>query len=126
MPSYTFPKSERLSSRSAIKELFSTANKHIFAYPFKLLYLTQEQATTEYPQVVISVSKRIFRNASDRNRVKRLVREAYRLQKPELMPIPNTLQYLAIIYIGKEIEEYAKVEKGMKKVLKKLREEVAA
>ncbi len=116
---YTFPKSEHLTSKKTINELF-TSGQSLFQYPFKILYLVREEEADNYPKVLISVSKRQFKKAVDRNKVKRLIREAYRLQKPHLISLPNHLEALAFIYVGKSIEPYAKFEKGMKKGLGKL------
>ena len=122
---YTFPKQERLKSRKAIATLFEQAD-HVFQYPFKILYLKKEEPSEAYPQVLVSVSKRNFKKAVERNRIKRLVREAYRLQKPAYLVLPTPLKDMALIYVGKQIEPYSKVEKGMKKGLKKLQKALEA
>ena len=72
--------------------------------------------------MTVSVSKKRFKRAVDRNRVKRLVREAYRLNKGALFEeLAAEEQQLAwmIIFVGKELPEYQQVEKAMKKLLRK-------
>lgn len=101
MPS--FRKSERLCSKVAIDHLFSVG-RPIFKYPVKLIWLADKADNKPALRVVISVSKRKFKRAVDRNRIKRLLRECFRLNK---FIIENDLKNrqcsVALIYIGKEV-----------------------
>ncbi|MFY7889992.1 MAG: ribonuclease P protein component [Spirosomataceae bacterium] len=123
---HTFPKSERLSSKKIIDSLFDRGSDKtlgVFLYPFRVSCLIQEpdqQAAT--PAILISVSKRYFKHAVDRNLIKRRIREAYRLQKHLLLEKPNKPlpSSIAFVYIAKKIEDYAKIEKSMKGVLQKM------
>ena len=74
------------------------------------------------PQILISVSKRSFKRAVDRNSVKRRIREAYRLNKHLLLqkPAHQIPAYIAFVYIAKTIEDFAKIEKSMKMVFQKM------
>jgi ribonuclease P protein component len=144
---FTFKKSERLNSKKVIEQLFDKkgreTNPSVFLYPFRVTYIHEaisheskvesesevEQLTThDLPltttptQILISVSKRSFKHAVDRNLVKRRTREAYRLNKHLLMQKPTNQipAYIAFVYIAKTIEDYAKIEKSMKAIFKKM------
>ncbi len=83
-----FPKSERLCSRKAIEALFAGGNRAFSAFPLRVVYrvIPQVPSPSLSPQVLISVSKRHFKHAVDRNRAKRQIREAWRLNRDILSP----------------------------------------
>jgi len=112
---HTFPKEEHLCRKKLIDELFGKQGSSFGVYPLRIVWLKSAQATTAPPQVLISVSKRTFKRAVDRNRLKRLIREAYRLNKYRLVEQPNGhfVAQLAIIYTGKEKSPLALVEKKL-------------
>lgn len=124
---FTFKKDERLCSRSTIQELF-TKGKSFVKYPFRISYMLIESDEPVAPvQVLISVSKKRFKRANKRNRVKRLVREAYRLNKSDLHLQLNEMNQqiaVAFIYLPSELLDYNSVEKGVRKALKKLSAEI--
>ncbi len=119
-----FPKQERLTSKKIIEELFSKGSS-VFVYPFRLLYLPQQTDTPQAasPQVLFSVSKKYFKHAVDRNLIKRRMREAYRLNKGELLSslpahaIPATI---AFIYVAKEKMAFDVLQKKLKTVWQRL------
>ena len=81
-------KTERLWSKKAIDTLFTgTDSKSLSTYPIRAVYRHTEEAGF---RILVSVSKKRFRHAVDRNRVKRQLREAYRLNKHLLSPIDST------------------------------------
>lgn len=122
MNRHTFSKKEKLCSKIEIDALFKTG-KSFKEYPIRVVYmpLSQDHGANK---VLITVSKKRFRKAVSRNRVKRLIREAYRLQKPELFQQENvTVKYfaLAFVYIGNEIPSYQQVDQSMKRIFEKLK-----
>ena len=112
---YTFPKEEHLCRKKLIEELFGKQGSSFGVYPLRIVWVKSETPTAAPPQVLISVSKRTFKRAVDRNRLKRLIREAYRLNKYRLVEQPNGHQValLGIIFTGKEKCELAVVEKKL-------------
>ncbi|WP_071530896.1 ribonuclease P protein component [Pontibacter sp. BAB1700] len=111
--SYTFSKEERLCSKRLISLLFSKGSSFNL-YPLRFVYHTPEDALFDNTQLVISVSKRHFKRAVDRNRLKRQMREAYRLNKHILTQNQGQApSLLAIIYIGKEKKSFDTIQKKL-------------
>jgi len=117
MGKYTFRKEERLSKDKLIQELFDKGSS-FYLFPFKVFFMPNPDQETPFHQVVISVSKRNFKRAVDRNLIKRRMREAYRLNK-ELLPLRNKL-LIAYIYSVKEILPSVQIQERLVKTLKKL------
>ena len=79
---FTFKKSEHLCRLSEIERLFSAGSRSATVFPVRIVYRTVKAEDGEPPvKVLVSVAKRRLRHAVDRNRAKRQLREAYRLQK---------------------------------------------
>ena len=122
---YTFKKEERLCSKKLLEELFHNGSSFLL-YPFRIIWLPSSHIDSTIPvQVVINVSKRRFKRATDRNLIKRRIREVYRLHKADLL-YPFLVEresqiLLSLNYIGKEICEYALIEKKLKASLEKLK-----
>lgn len=118
---YTFKKHEKLKSRKAIEQLFKTG-KSFSNFPFRVLWKFNENAGAPL-QSGFAVSSRQFKKAVDRNRIKRLMREAYRLQKNDLQVLlAEKPQYLSIffIYVGNELPEYKSIHEKTGNVLGRL------
>lgn len=116
----TFPKSERLHSKILIDELFKQGSSFVI-YPFKVLYLPKSNLEISENQVLITVPKKSFKKAVDRNKIKRRTKEAYRLHKQVLEHL-DTDNYLLIgyIYIGKEIADYTTIANKLNQSLLRL------
>src|SRR5258705_12147882 len=97
MEKFTLKKSERLSHKKLIQELFDKGSS-FYLYPFKVFFLPNERSIN---QVMVSVPKSIFKRAVDRNTLKRRIREGYRLNKTKLLP--DKFFSIAYIYTAKEI-----------------------
>ena len=112
---FIFPKEEHLCRKKLIEELFGKQGSSFGVYPLRIVWIKSEVPTAVPPQVLVSVSKRTFKRAVDRNRLKRLIREAYRLNKYRLTEQPNGHQValLGIIFTGKEKSQLALVEKKL-------------
>lgn len=90
-------KAERLCSKKAIDALFTgTDSKSLSAYPIRIVYRYTEEAGI---RILVSVSKKRFRHAVDRNRAKRQIREAYRLNKHRLDNIAQASPGMDIAFI---------------------------
>ncbi len=114
------PRSERLKSRKTIGRLFDrneAGNASFPAFPLRVVLFREKEEGSAYPEILISVSKRSFKKAVDRNRIKRLIREAYRLQKT---PLPGKT-YMAFLFTGKEVPGFGQVERAVGAILDKLR-----
>jgi len=118
---FTFKKEEKLKSRKLIEFLFKEG-KSFSNFPFRVLYLLIPQ-NHSHLQTGFAVSAKHFKKAVDRNRIKRLSREAYRLQKSFLTHALQTQKKFMIvffIYTGNEIPEYKNVEERMQAALNRL------
>ncbi|VBB47338.1 Ribonuclease P protein component [uncultured Paludibacter sp.] len=118
---YTFPKKEHLCGNKNIENLY-TNGKSFLIYPLRIVYLQIEKE--EVPvRVMVSVSKKKFKRAVKRNRIKRLIRETYRLNKNELIAYAeqNDIKlHIAFQYIAAEIETFQKLNEKMQTALKKI------
>ena len=116
MPQQSFKRSERLKSRKIIGQLFSDGQS-FGKYPIRLVWLEVESSLSESTiQVTFSVPKRKFKKAVERNRLKRQMREAYRLNKHQLYEAfqETEKQYAwMLIYVGKEKFPYKSIEKSI-------------
>lgn len=124
---FTLKKEERLKRRKIIEKLFSEG-RAVTAFPIRVQYKLVDQLLTVPLQAGFSVSSRNFKRAVDRNRIKRLMREAWRLQKAPLEQALQTKQQqlaLFLIYTGKELPEFTLVKEKVDVVLKKLLQTVS-
>jgi ribonuclease P protein component len=117
----SFGKQEKLKSRKLIEQLFAEG-KAISAAPIRLIYL--KAADLDFPvKAGVSVSSRNFKKAVDRNRIKRLLREAYRLNKSALLEYANATRQqlvLFLLYTDKVLPEFEIINTKMKVILDKL------
>ena len=123
----TFSKDERLKSRKLINNLFDRG-KIIHHFPFKVLYQITKNENDNFPaKIAISVSKKNFKRAVDRNYIKRKIKETYRQNKhllyEELDKIDQKL-YFFVIYTARHDIDYLRLDMEMKLLIQKLNDEL--
>ena len=116
---FPFPKSSRLKSSLLIKDIVRQRDA-VFSFPIKCFYSQETVEGSELPKVALLVSKKRFRHAVDRNRVKRLLREAYRLHHHELELPENTRLNLCWMFVGNELPAFSQVESAAQHIFKEL------
>jgi ribonuclease P protein component len=120
-------KNERLKSRKLIEQLFREG-KNFSVFPFRVYYLLPGNTSSVHLspfilRIGVGAGSRHFKKAVQRNRIKRLIREAYRLQKNNLNSMlkeKNQQLALFVTYTGKEVPEYKMVYEKMGVILQKL------
>lgn len=108
-----FPKYERLCGQLRIADLYKRG-KRLVAWPLRVTYLPSEDT-----QVLVWAAKALFKHAVERNRLRRQMREAWRLNKNKL----NKHYLIAFNYIDKTMLSYDIIEKAVAKAINKLNEE---
>lgn len=119
----TFPKKEKLKSKKLIEQLFAEG-KSVSNYPIKLIYLKTELPFDIPIQAGVTVPKKNFKSAVKRNRVKRLMRESYRLNKALVFNNSKGSFAFLFLYLGKEMPDYFLVEENLKAALLKFKKKI--
>jgi ribonuclease P protein component len=121
------PKEERLNSKKIIEQLFAGGAQSFVVSPLRIVYKPIEDSPVPV-SILISVSKKCFARAVDRNRVKRQIREAYRKQKHDLWKFAeerNTHLVVSFIYTADKLISSPKLEKKIEALLALLIEKEA-
>jgi ribonuclease P protein component len=105
---FTYPKKERLKSKTVIGLLFSEG-KSVSKYPLRLVYRQAEADSEEKIKIGVSVSKKYFKRAVDRNYFKRVLRETYRLNKNLLLDNLEQPYSLMFFYQTKDKLSYEEI-----------------
>jgi len=105
---FTYPKNERLKSKTTIGLLFSEG-KSVSKYPLRLVYRQAEADSEEKIKIGVSVSKKYFKKAVDRNYFKRVLRETYRLNKHLLWENVQQPYSLMFFYQTKDKLSYEEI-----------------
>ena len=116
---FTLGKNQKLKSRKAISQLF-IEGKSVKSYPIKMIYLPNLTSNNQ-TKLAFSVPKRNFKLAVDRNRIKRLLRESYRLNQHEFFKDNDTLYHIMFIYTSKEMPTYDEIDLKFKKLFLKFK-----
>ena len=119
---HTLSKEERLCSRKVLEELFGGGHPSVTAYPIRAVFMRSEMPGV---RILVSVSKRYFKRAVKRNRIKRQLREAYRLQKEVLQPLDGGLD-IAFLWTSDDMLPTEKVFQKMHNILCRIQESLAA
>jgi ribonuclease P protein component len=118
---------EHLKNRGQIQYLFSESNEKVGKYPLLLLYTFAPAEGQNCTQVLFSVSKKKFVRAIDRNRLKRLMREAYRNQRFSQLQAPTEGErlLLGLVYTAKGIESQVVVNHALSKIYDELTQRIS-
>lgn len=117
-PKFTFPKKEKLKGKKLIEQLFSEG-KTTAHYPLRLIYLKTKLEDGAKIKVGVTASKRNFKSAVKRNRIKRLMREAYRLNKSQISNNIGDDYAFMFLYLGKEMPDQKKISEAMIRLIEK-------
>lgn len=118
---YTFTKSERLTNVKLIASVFSST-ENFKAFPILFIYFNLDLQGPSNFQILFSVSKKKFKRAVDRNRIKRLMRESFRLQKADFITALGDRKIIgAFIYTNKVMSDYPTVYQAFTKVIAQLK-----
>ncbi len=122
--SFKFNKAEKLKSKKRIEQLFQEG-KSITQFPLKLFYIPVADPQDAKIKTAVSVPKKKFKSAVQRNRIKRLMREAYRLNKHLIFNNIEGNYAFLILYLGKEMPQYGEIETSLKGIFRKLEIEIS-
>jgi ribonuclease P protein component len=118
----SFGKHERLYIKKRIEQIFKKG-KSFIVYPFRVVYCIEKTAEEPEAQILITVPKRNIKLAVGRNRIKRLIREAYRHNKFLLLPTCKKYSasiYFSVIFLGNTPIDYSETDHKIKTILERL------
>lgn len=127
LSTYSFPNSQRLKSRKLIKQLFEEGHS-IFEKPVRAVWLIHPEPIQESLQIGFAVSKKTFPKAVSRNRMKRLMREAWRLEQHRIKPfLDNHGLHVAVMlmFTGRELESLNTLQPKIIVILDRLQDALA-
>lgn len=119
---FSLNKNEKLKSRKQLDELF-VKGKPFLVFPVKTVFLLTDAIEKPAVKMGVGVSKKNFKLAVNRNRIKRLLREVYRINKLPLIDFANEKKKnisVFFLYVNKELCEYSVLNEKMKKIIEKI------
>ena len=119
--SFTYPKKEKLKSKTTIDLLFSEGNS-VSKFPLRLVYVENKEANAALLKMGVSVSKKYFKKAVDRNYFKRALRETYRLNKHILRDSLKKPYAIMFFYQTKERLSFQEIEEKTIQLFQKFNE----
>lgn len=120
MASLRFPKKEKLTHKRLWDEVFAHGVS-AKAFPLRVAFLKTPLSEAVRAQAGFAVPKRSFKKAVDRNRIRRQMREAYRLEKEVFFNNTQGTYALVFLYLGKQAPEYHALSRSMKDLLNKIK-----
>ena len=125
MKRYGLSKYERIKLRSEVKELFESDRKHIVnVYPLKVLFVVKDAEDVKpVSKIMVSVSHKRIRRAVKRNLVKRRIKEAYRLNKQDILQTTiskGKIVLIAFVYVSSSVKPYSAIETAVKTALQQI------
>ncbi|WP_396137624.1 ribonuclease P protein component [Flavobacterium sp.] len=118
---FTYPKHEKLKSKTTIDLLFSDGNS-VSKFPLRLIYVENTEENAELIKIGVSVSKKYFKKAVDRNYYKRVLRETYRLNKHLLIDSLQKPYAFMFFYQTNERLSYQEIEEKTIQLFQKFSE----
>lgn len=118
---FSFPKKEKLKSKKLIEQLFEEG-RSVSNFPLKLIYLKTDFQDDVKIKTGVIAPKKSFKKAVQRNKLKRLLRESYRQNKPVIFNNIEGNYAFMILYLAKEMPDYAFVNEKMKVLLNKFQD----
>jgi len=125
-PTFTFPKKEHLCGEIRLGKLYAEG-KAFIVYPLRVVYKISENQDNVPVKVLVSVPKKRFKHAVDRNRIKRLMRESYRLSKVPFINIvvsKSVSVQIAFNYVANLETDFATLKRKMEKALLQIAEKL--
>lgn len=122
----TLRKPERLNRKKVIEKMFAGGSRSFSVFPLRVVYLPVGELDAPV-SILVSVSKRHFKRAVKRNRMKRRIREAYRVNKQELLNVLAQKQIrlaVAFIYLSDDLVAFSVIEERMKTALARIAEKI--
>ena len=120
---FTFKKEERVTGTKRIEALFAEG-KSFISYPLRVVYLVHEHCELTGCSILVSVPKKRIKKAAHRNRIKRQIRESFRLSKDLVNDIKVELGEqsldIAFVYVKDTLSNYNEIDKAMQKALKQI------